>query len=62
MAGSQARPDDPALHSLMGKIEREHGLVLSSYKQPCLKRRMLVGPARARFDLEEPRKRLFRRR
>jgi chemotaxis protein methyltransferase CheR len=27
---------------LLGKVEREHGLVLSSYKQPCLKRRLAV--------------------
>jgi len=26
----------------MGKVEREHGLTLSSYKQPCLKRRLAV--------------------
>ncbi len=42
MAVSRARPDDPALHSLLGKIEREHGLRLSSYKQPCLRRRLAV--------------------
>ncbi len=42
MAVSRARPDDPALHSLMGKIERDHGLLLSSYKQPCLRRRLAV--------------------
>ena len=42
MAVSQARPDDPALHSLIGKIERDHGLLLSSYKQPCLRRRLAV--------------------
>jgi chemotaxis protein methyltransferase CheR len=34
--------DDPALRSLLGKVEREHGLVLASYKQPCLKRRLAV--------------------
>jgi chemotaxis methyl-accepting protein methylase len=27
---------------LIGKVEREHGLVLSSYKQPCLRRRLAV--------------------
>ena len=27
---------------MLGKVEREHGLVLSSYKQPCLKRRLAV--------------------
>jgi len=42
MGVTRARPDDPALHSLMGKIEREHGLLLSSYKQPCLRRRLAV--------------------
>ena len=42
MGLSRARPDDPALYSLMGKIEREHGLRLSSYKQPCLQRRLAV--------------------
>jgi chemotaxis methyl-accepting protein methylase len=42
MAASRARPDDPALDSLMGKIEREHGLRLASYKQPCLRRRLAV--------------------
>ena len=42
MAASRARPDDPALESLMGKIEREHGLRLASYKQPCLRRRLAV--------------------
>jgi len=42
MALSRARPDDPALHELMGKIEREHGLLLASYKQPCLRRRLAV--------------------
>jgi chemotaxis methyl-accepting protein methylase len=26
----------------MGKIEREHGLLLASYKQPCLRRRLAV--------------------
>lgn len=26
----------------MGKVERERGLVLSSYKQPCLRRRLAV--------------------
>lgn len=26
----------------MGKVEREHGLALSSYKQPCLRRRLAV--------------------
>jgi len=42
MAVARTRPDDPALHSLMGKIQREHGLRLSSYKQPCLRRRLAV--------------------
>jgi len=42
MPKSRARPDDPALDSLMGKIEREHGLRLASYKQPCLRRRLAV--------------------
>ena len=42
MAVSRARPDGPALDSLMGKIEREHGLRLASYKQPCLRRRLAV--------------------
>jgi chemotaxis methyl-accepting protein methylase len=42
MAVSRTRPDDPALDSLMGKIEREHGLRLASYKQPCLRRRLAV--------------------
>ena len=39
MAVTLARPDNPALHSLMGKIEREHGLLLASYQQPGLRRR-----------------------
>ncbi len=30
------------MRSLLGKVERDHGLVLSSYKQPCLKRRLAV--------------------
>ena len=30
------------MRSLLGKVEREHGLVLASYKQPCLKRRLAV--------------------
>jgi chemotaxis protein methyltransferase CheR len=30
------------LRSLLGKVEREHGLALSSYKQPCLRRRLAV--------------------
>jgi hypothetical protein len=39
MAVTRARPDDPALHSLMGRIEREPGLLLASYQQPSLRRR-----------------------
>lgn len=42
MPVSPARTDDPALHALLGKIERERGLLLSSYKQPCLRRRLAV--------------------
>ncbi len=42
MAVSRARADDAAWHSLLGKIERDHGLRLSSYKQPCLRRRLAV--------------------
>jgi len=34
--------EDPALRSLLGKVERERGLLLSSYKQPCLRRRLAV--------------------
>ena len=34
--------DEPGLESLMGKVERERGLVLASYKQPCLRRRLAV--------------------
>ncbi len=42
MASSPAIPDEPDLHALMGKIEREHGLALSGYKRPCLRRRLAV--------------------
>jgi chemotaxis methyl-accepting protein methylase len=34
--------DDPAWRALLGKVERERGLRLSSYKQPCLRRRLAV--------------------
>ncbi len=34
--------DDAALGSLLQKIEREHGLALTGYKQPCLRRRLAV--------------------
>ncbi len=47
MAVPGARLDEFALHSLMGKIEREHGLALSGYKRPCLRRR-LAARMRAR--------------
>ena len=42
MTVARARLDDPALHSLLGTIEREHGLRLSAYKRPCLVRRLAV--------------------
>ncbi len=42
MTAARARAEDPALHALMRKIEREHGLALRSYKQPCLARRLAV--------------------
>jgi chemotaxis methyl-accepting protein methylase len=42
MTVARARPDDPALRSLLSTIEREHGLRLASYKQPCLQRRLAV--------------------
>ncbi len=42
MTAARARSEDPALHALMGKIERDHGLRLSSYKEPCLRRRLAV--------------------
>jgi len=42
MAPSHAVPDEPDLRALMGKIEREHGLALSGYKRPCLRRRLAV--------------------
>jgi chemotaxis methyl-accepting protein methylase len=35
-------PDDAALAALMLKIERARGLRLTSYKQPCLRRRLAV--------------------
>lgn len=41
MAPAQAPPED-ALVALLGKIEREHGLALSSYKPPVLRRRLAV--------------------
>lgn len=30
------------MRSLLGKVARDHGLVLANYKQPCLKRRLAV--------------------
>lgn len=42
MVPSPAAPDEPDLRALMGKIEREHGLALSGYKRPCLRRRLAV--------------------
>ena len=42
MVPSHAAPDEPDLRALMGKIEREHGLALSGYKRPCLRRRLAV--------------------
>lgn len=37
-----AAADDAALEALMAKIQRARGLRLTSYKQPCLRRRLAV--------------------
>lgn len=42
MPASPPAPDDEALAALMHKIERARGLKLTSYKQPCLRRRLAV--------------------
>jgi chemotaxis methyl-accepting protein methylase len=42
MAPPHAVPDEADLRALMGKVEREHGLALSGYKRPCLRRRLAV--------------------
>ncbi len=34
--------DEAGLGALLRKIEREHGLALTGYKQPCLRRRLAV--------------------
>jgi chemotaxis methyl-accepting protein methylase len=42
MVPPHAASDEPELRALMGKVEREHGLALSGYKRPCLRRRLAV--------------------
>jgi len=42
MTSPAAAADDAGLEALMLKIERARGLKLTSYKQPCLRRRLAV--------------------
>ncbi len=37
-----ASPDDASLGALLAKIERMRGFAISSYKEPCLRRRLAV--------------------